>query len=256
MWMAPRVRVRVRRSGVLLCDGVQSDGVLAAEFVILAIELKNGLSLKPEQLWLLQGLFPKSSKVRAPPSTSSRRAHLHNDRADGALDGGRVPSAERTSRVRTAQVEVSLMNASVRPGCMVLRTESFDLKGRVEEPTLTMLGSKAAITQEADRISTTAGLVGSDAATRVQQGPLYVASGGESTLVFGALLLETPGACWALPDFNAKMLNRVELLVTFGKQLGSGAPRRETTRAQSRRSVPARANAGACPEHAYARARG
>ena len=144
--------------------------------------------------------------------------------ADGlVLEPGQVRLLERLfsgcSRVRATMLHGGFS------GSLVLKTESFDSTGEIEEPTITKMDSGAATIEETKRTKKFEVLVGADA-IRVIRGPLFTTWAGEeldpSTQAtdndFGAIVLEMAGACWVLPQFCNK-LGSTELVSTFKKKL-------------------------------------
>jgi len=251
---------------VLLCDGVDGDGTLPPEYYALVVELKGGLTLSLPLLRLVQRLFTGSSRVEL--------SRMHGSVAD-AVHGERH----------------AIRGRCVGRDAIFLKSESFDERGKPDEPTVTVLGSATRIAREARALRQIAEVVRGESAARVLRGPMGVdatgaecelpaseglslihgphgsgvndpqgsgqaedgtvmgapeddlhslsnapnqsvlgtalgpvgfvpprvaspgtssAALGSSSAALGGFVLETAGACWALPEFHFKMQARVE----------------------------------------------
>ena len=97
-----------------------------------------------------------------------------------------------------------------RPSRRVLQTVGLDGNGQPAEPTLTKLDAAAALVEEVARHDGVAKTLGA-CAGRILRRPLYLRdpriaaagafSASEHEDADAALVLELPGACWALPEF-------------------------------------------------------
>ena len=243
---------------VMLCDGVDGDGTLPPEYYALVVELKGGLTLSLPLLRLVQRLFTGSSRVEL--------SRMHGSVAD-AVHGERYAIGGRC----------------VGRDAIFLKSESFDERGKPDEPTVTVLGSAARIAREARALRQIAEVVRGESAARLLRGPMGVdatgaecelpaseglslihgspgsgqgedgtvmgapdddlhllrsapnqsvlgtaldpvgfvpprvaspgtssAAPGSTSAALGGFVLETAGACWALPEFHFKMQARVE----------------------------------------------
>ena len=104
-------------------------------------------------------------------------------------------------------------------GSLVLKTDSYDLNGGRDEPTVTKLDDAKSMLEEDKKTTEFTKRVGESAA-KVQRGPYLVdASGkpieaGASTEKdFGCVVLDMAGACWVMPEFYGKL--GIELIATF-----------------------------------------
>ena len=158
---------------VMLCDGVDGDGTLPPEYYALVVELKGGLTLTLPLLRLVQRLFAASSRVELSRMHGSAADAMHGERL-----GGRDPKPERDA--------------------IFLKSESFDERGKPDEPTVTVLGRATRIAREARALRQIAEIVRGEAAARVLRGPMCVdATGAESELPVSeglSLIRDPPGS--------------------------------------------------------------
>ena len=247
---------------VMLCDGVDGDGTLPPEYFALVVELKGGLTLSLPLLRLVQRLFTGSSRVEL--------SRMHGSVADAV-------------HVERYAIGVRCVGRDA----IFLKSESFDERGKPDEPTVTVLGSAARIAREARALRQIAEVVRGESAARMLRRPMGVdatgaecelpaseglslihgplgsgvndpqgsedgtvmgapdddlhllrsapnqsvlgtaldpvgfvpprvaspgtssAALGTSSAALGGFVLETAGACWALPEFHFKMQARV-----------------------------------------------
>ena len=105
-----------------------------------------------------------------------------------------------------------------RPSRRVLQTVGLNGSGQPEEPTLTKLDAAAELVEEVARHDAVAEALGPYAG-RILRRPLYLRdASGQAASEFSALehtadadaalVLELPGACWALPEFSGANAGR------------------------------------------------
>ena len=73
---------------------------------------------------------------------------------------------------------------------------------------MTMIGTRASIVEEERRVNAISALIGIDNSTRIVRGPLFAPARADGVTT-GALLLETAGACWALPEVSRALRTHV-----------------------------------------------
>lgn len=145
-------------------------------------------------------------------------------------DGAPLGLSERQQRLiqlqhpDAARVIVKELHGSAsaaaleRPSRRVLQTVGLDGSGQPAEPTLTKLDAADALVKEVARHDAVAKTLGSSAG-RILRRPLYlrdarIAAAGEFSAsehagdADAALVLELPGACWALPEFSGASTGR------------------------------------------------
>ena len=202
----------------LVCDGISGDGVLPAQFIALVIDVKGHVAFDARHARLVERLFPDCARVEVYPM--SERCEGADDETSGQL--------------------------------LSLRAQRFDQRGRPLEPALIRIDTPAALATEVAKINEVAGLVGTHSAMRVMRGPEAIDSVGRTVIIsqdghgtvgddheepaLAAVVLEAAGACWALPEFHAKLAAGAELTATFGELLhaalnlgvgaSGGAPRK------------------------------
>lgn len=96
-------------------------------------------------------------------------------------------------------------------GSLVLRTQSFDMEGRPEEPTVTKLDGETEMRREVEQTRYIKQKAG-EGVIQILREPVYVERRG-------AVLLEMAGACWVMPEFFNKCGDGVELISTLKKRV-------------------------------------
>ena len=96
-------------------------------------------------------------------------------------------------------------------GSLVLETQSFDMDGRPEEPTVTKLDGETEMRREVEQTRYIKQKAG-EGVIQILREPVYVERRG-------AVLLEMAGACWVMPEFFNKCGDGVELISTLKKRV-------------------------------------
>ena len=96
-------------------------------------------------------------------------------------------------------------------GSLVLGTQSFDMDGRPEEPTVTKLDGETEMRREVEQTRYIKQKAG-EGVIQILREPVYVERRG-------AVLLEMAGACWVMPEFFNKCGDGVELISTLKKRV-------------------------------------
>ena len=202
-------------NGVILCEG-DENGYLPPRFFSSVIELRGMLA---------QPNYAKQPLVRLLERLFPGRAHVTATKLHGGFSGS-----------------------------LVLQTDSRDMQGRPNEPTVTKFDYADSMIEEVRRTEEISQLVGAEA-IKLIRGPEFVDSKGrdmalgtaretatartarsaasaralasaigtpsrgavDESIGYGAVVLEMAGACWVLPEFFGKL--EVELLATFKKRL-------------------------------------
>ena len=202
-------------NGVILCEG-DENGYLPPRFFSSVIELRGVLA---------QPNYAKQPLVRLLERLFPGRAHVTATKLHGGFSGS-----------------------------LVLQTDSRDMQGRPNEPTVTKFDYADSMIEEVRRTEEISHLVGAEA-IKLIRGPEFVDSQGrdmalgtaretatartarsaasaralasasgtpsrsvvDESIGYGAVVLEMAGACWVLPEFFGKL--EVELLATFKKRL-------------------------------------
>ena len=155
-------------------------------------------------------------------SQSSREAGIPEIVLQPGTDGAALQLTERQKRLiqlqhpDAARIVVKELHSGAsaaaleRPSRRVLQTVGLDGSGQPAEPTLTKLDAASALVEEVARHDGVAKTLGPYAG-RILRRPLYLRdpriaaagafSASEHEDADAALVLELPGACWALPEF-------------------------------------------------------